>query len=174
MTHHPITANCSAIGGSSYDLLAAQLRELLRDEAELLANAANTAALLYHGLADVNWVGFYWLKHEQLVLGPFQGKPACTRIAIGRGVCGTAAQRRTTIIVPDVAQFAGHIACDSASRSELVVPLAVGERLIGVLDVDSGRLDRFADADREGLERLAKIFLEVACHAPPDVLRFLD
>lgn len=157
-----------------YDLLAAQLRALVDNEPDFLANAANAASLLYHGLPDVNWVGFYWLKQGQLVLGPFQGKPACTRIALGRGVCGTAAEKRETVVVPDVEKFPGHIACDVASRSEIVVPLVVAQRLVGVLDVDSARVGRFDDTDRQGLERLAKVFLELACESIACVPRFLD
>ena len=157
-----------------YETLAVQMRELLRDEPDFLANAANVASLLYHGLPELNWVGFYWLKQGQLVLGPFQGKPACTRIALGRGVCGTAAEKRQTVVVPDVEKFPGHIACDVASRSEIVVPLVVAQRLVGVLDVDSARVGRFDDTDRQGLERLAKVFLELACESIACVPRFLD
>ena len=119
------------------------------------ANAANAAALIYERLPDLNWAGFYFLRGGGLVVGPFQGRVACVRIAIGQGVCGTAAARRTTLIVPDVSRFPGHIACDVASRSELVVPLAAGERLIGVLDLDSPRLDRFTTDDARLLEQLA-------------------
>ncbi|HUB81426.1 MAG TPA: GAF domain-containing protein [Bryobacteraceae bacterium] len=142
-----------------YKELALQLRALLSGEHDAVANAANTSALLYHTLPDVNWVGFYLLKEGELVLGPFQGKPACVRIAVGRGVCGTAAQGRRSIVVPDVNAFAGHIACDTASRSELVVPLLAGEELIGVLDLDSPVPARFDDGDRAGCEMLAAIFL---------------
>lgn len=142
-----------------YRKLALQLSGLLTGERDSIANAANTAALLYHTLPDVNWVGFYLLKRGELVLGPFQGKPACVRIAIGRGVCGTAAQARRSVVVPDVHAFPGHIACDTASRSELVVPLIAADTLIGVLDLDSPSKSRFDEDDRAGCENLAAIFL---------------
>ena len=131
---------------------------MCEDEPDPIANAANLSALLFNSLAQVNWAGFYFLRGETLVVGPFQGKPACVRIALGRGVCGAAAQRRATIVVPDVHAFPGHIACDSASRSEVVVPL-IGERLLGVLDIDSPEPGRFDDEDARGLERLAALFL---------------
>jgi L-methionine (R)-S-oxide reductase len=134
-----------------YQELNAQLAALFAEETNGLANAANLCAVLYHGLPGLNWVGFYFLQHGELVLGPFQGKVACVRIALGRGVCGTAAQRRETIVVPDVNEFAGHIACDAASRSEIVVPLLQNGRLLGVLDLDSPELARFDIEDREGL-----------------------
>lgn len=143
---------------SGYARLAADLEALLAGESDLIANAANTAALLFDALPAINWAGFYFLRGGELVVGPFQGKPACVRIALGRGVCGTAAARRETIVVPDVHAFPGHIACDSASRSEIVVPL-IGERLLGVLDIDSPDPGRFDDADARGLERLAAVFL---------------
>jgi L-methionine (R)-S-oxide reductase len=143
-----------------YQELRAQLVNLLSDEPDAVANAANTAALLYHSLPEVNWVGFYFLKGGELVLGPFQGKPACVRIALGKGVCGTAAERRESVLVPDVHAFPGHIACDTASRSELVVPLIKGEALIGVLDLDSPMAGRFDEADRVGCESLATIYVE--------------
>jgi GAF domain-containing protein len=142
-----------------YAQLRAQLTSLLLRERDLVANAANTAALLYHALPEVNWAGFYFLRGAELVLGPFQGQPACVRIALGKGVCGTAAQLGQSLLVPDVHQFAGHIACDTASRSELVVPLKKGGALIGVLDLDSPRVGRFEPADREGCESLADVFL---------------
>ena len=142
-----------------YQQICAQLQELLKDEPNIIANAANTAALLYHSLPDVNWVGFYFAQGEELVLGPFQGKPACVRIRIGSGVCGTAAEKGESIIVPDVNEFPGHIACDTLSRSEIVVPLIKGDTLLGVLDIDSPQLARFDDADRHGIERLAAIFV---------------
>jgi L-methionine (R)-S-oxide reductase len=144
---------------SDYARLASELTGLLSGEQDLIANAANTSALLYHALPDVNWAGFYLLKEGELVVGPFQGKPACVRIALGKGVCGTAAAKRETIVVPDVEAFPGHIACDSASRSEIVVPLLKSGALLGVLDIDSPRLARFDDADRRGLEQLAAIFV---------------
>jgi GAF domain-containing protein len=141
-----------------YRQLALDLQGLLAGESDLIANAANTAALLFDALPAINWAGFYFLRGEELVVGPFQGKPACVRIALGRGVCGTAALQRTTIVVPDVREFPGHIACDGASRSEIVVPL-LGERLLGVLDLDSPRPGRFDDEDARGLARLAALFL---------------
>ena len=120
------------------------------------ANAANAAALVFEQLPDLNWAGFYFLRGGGLVVGPFQGRVACVRIPLGQGVCGTAASSRATLIVPDVHRFAGHIACDSASNSEIVVPLVDGDRLIGVLDLDSPRLDRFTPADAQLLEALAE------------------
>lgn len=143
-----------------YAALAAALRALLAGERDRIANAANTAALLFEALPALNWAGFYLLQGEELVLGPFQGRPACVRIALGKGVCGTAAQRRETVIVPDVHAFPGHIACDAASRSEIVIPLLAGGELLGVLDLDSPTPGRFDAADQRGLERLARIFLE--------------
>lgn len=143
-----------------YAQLQQQARALLHGERDRVANAANLSALVYHGLPDLNWVGFYFYDGNELVVGPFQGKPACVRIALGRGVCGTAAVSRQTQLVPDVEAFPGHIPCDSASRSELVVPLYDGDTLIGVFDLDSPQLARFDDADRRGLEAVARIFLE--------------
>ena len=142
-----------------YKELALQLGGLLTGERDAIANAANMASLMYHTLPDVNWVGFYQFKEGELVLGPFHGKPACVRIAIGRGVCGTAAQSRRSVVVPDVNAFPGHIACDSASRSELVVPLIANGALIGVLDLDSPSPARFDEDDRAGCENLAAIYL---------------
>ena len=143
-----------------YRDLARQLAALLAGEADRIANAANMAALIYHGLPDLNWAGFYFRRGAELVLGPFQGKPACVRIAIGRGVCGTAAARGATVLVPDVHDFPGHIACDPVSRSELVVPLIEDGRVSGMLDLDSPLLARFDEADREGCERLVALFLD--------------
>jgi GAF domain-containing protein len=143
-----------------YRDLAEQLAALLAGEADRIANAANMAALIYHGLPDLNWAGFYFRRGAELVLGPFQGKPACVRIAIGRGVCGIAAARAATVVVPDVHDFPGHIACDPVSRSELVVPLIEGGRVSGMLDLDSPLLARFDEADREGCERLVALFLD--------------
>ena len=131
---------------------------LFRGECDAIANAANLSGLLWMGLDDLNWAGFYFLRGEGLVLGPFQGKPACVRIALGAGVCGTAAARKKTIIVPDVEAFAGHIACDAASRSELVVPLLKETQLIGVLDLDSPSPGRFDQADANGIESLAALW----------------
>jgi L-methionine (R)-S-oxide reductase len=142
-----------------YASLARELASLLADESDLIANAANTAALIFDALPRLNWAGFYFLKGDALLVGPFQGKPACVRIALGAGGCGQAAAQRTTIVVPDVQQFPGHIACDAASRSEIVVPLVIGARLLGVLDIDSPELARFDDEDRRGLESLAAIFV---------------
>lgn len=144
---------------ADYASLADELQGLLADERDLVANAANTAALLFEALPQINWAGFYFLKDGELVVGPFQGKPACVRIALGKGVCGTAAAQRKTIVVPDVHAFPGHIACDAASRSEIVVPLIGGAQLLGVLDIDSPDPARFDETDRVGIERLAGIFL---------------
>jgi L-methionine (R)-S-oxide reductase len=149
-------------GREGYDLLAAQLESLLADERDFIANAAQFAAFLFHELEGLNWAGFYLNKDEQLVLGPFQGKVACVRIPFGRGVCGAAASSRQTQRVEDVHAFPGHIACDSASNSELVVPLVKDGRLIGVLDLDSPQLARFSAADQLGIERLAAIFLRLS------------
>ncbi len=148
-----------------YEKLADQIAALVAGEADLVANAANTAAAIYHALPDVNWAGFYFLHGGQLVLGPFQGKPACIRIPFGTGVCGTAAAQRRSLVVPDVHQFPGHIACDAASNSEIVVPLLVDGRVRGVLDLDSPSIGRFDDADRAGLEQIAAIFT-AACRWP--------
>jgi GAF domain-containing protein len=143
-----------------YRDLSRQLSALLAGERDLVANAANTAALIYHGLPDLNWAGFYFREGDELVLGPFQGKPACVRIQIGEGVCGTAASRAETVLVPDVHDFPGHIACDPNSRSELVVPLVDAGRVWGVLDLDSPLLARFDEIDREGCEQLVALFVE--------------
>jgi len=144
-----------------YAELAEQARSLLHGERDRIANAANFAALVWHALPDINWCGFYFFDGSELVVGPFQGKPACVRIALGKGVCGAAAATRETQLVRDVNAFDGHIACDSASQSEIVVPLvdATG-RLVGVWDVDSPRLARFDEDDRAGMETLCGVFLE--------------
>jgi L-methionine (R)-S-oxide reductase len=142
-----------------YRDLAAQLAALIAGEPDLVANAANMAALVYHGLPELNWAGFYFARAGELVLGPFQGKPACVRIPWGQGVCGTAAASATAIVVPDVDAFPGHIACDAASRSELVVPLVSAGRVVGVFDLDSPLRARFDDEDRAGCERLAAILV---------------
>jgi L-methionine (R)-S-oxide reductase len=142
-----------------YREINGQLAALLADERNALANTANMSALLYEALPQLNWVGFYFLQGRELVLGPFQGKVACVRIALGRGVCGTAAERRETLIVPDVHAFPGHIACDSASRSEIVVPLIQDGRLWGVLDLDSPQLGRFDQEDGAGLEAAAAVLI---------------
>ena len=146
-------------GPELYAALEREVNALLAGERDLVANAANCAALLYHGLADVNWVGFYFVRDGGLVVGPFQGKPACVRIPFGNGVCGTAAATRTTQVVADVAAFPGHIACDPASRSEIVVPLLRRGELLGVLDIDSPRSGRFTAEDRAGIETLARAFV---------------
>ena len=143
---------------AGYEQLATQLQGLLAGETDPIANAANTVALIFDALPEVSWAGFYFLRGAELVVGPFQGKPACVRIALGRGVCGTAAATRKTIIVTDVNAFPGHIACDAASQSEVVVPLFAADRLAGVLDLDSARLARFDESDARGLERLAELF----------------
>jgi GAF domain-containing protein len=153
----------AALEGSKteqYAELAEQARGLLAGESDRVANAANLSALVYHALPDLNWVGFYFHNGVELVVGPFQGHPACVRIALGKGVCGTAAVTRRTQRVDDVDAFPGHIPCDSASRSELVVPLYRGGQLVGVFDLDSPRLARFDADDQAGLEALAAIFLE--------------
>lgn len=142
-----------------YRELAGQLRGLIGDEPDATANAANTAALIFHSLSGVNWAGFYLLRGDELVLGPFQGKPACIRIPMGHGVCGTAAAQRISVLVGDVHAFPGHIACDAASRSELVVPLLQRDKLIGVLDLDSPEVHRFDADDQAGIEALAAIYV---------------
>jgi L-methionine (R)-S-oxide reductase len=142
-----------------YDQLAAQLSSLLAGERDLVANAANFSSLIFHALPDLNWAGFYFAKDDELVLGPFQGQPACVRIRVGQGVCGAGASKCETVIVPNVHEFPGHIACDSASNSEIVVPLMKGERLIGVLDLDSPLPARFDQDDAAGLESLVRILL---------------
>jgi len=175
-THFPVPDFSDKAAG--YRELDAQLGALLTGERDLIANTANAAALLYNALPDLNWAGFYLLRPsasgghaggtgggaQELVLGPFQGKPACVRIALGRGVCGTAAAQRRTMLVPDVHAFPGHIACDAASNSEIVVPMIRGARegadgptdgeLLGVLDLDSPKLGRFDAVDQAGLERI--------------------
>jgi L-methionine (R)-S-oxide reductase len=145
-----------------YEALASQLSSLLAGERDLVANAANISSLIFHSLPDLNWAGFYFAKDGELVLGPFQGQPACMRIKIGQGVCGAGAAKCETVIVPNVHEFPGHITCDSASNSEIVVPLTKGERLIGVLDLDSPLLSRFDEEDAVGLERLVRILLASA------------
>lgn len=142
-----------------YANLVVQLLSLLKGEHDFVANAANFSALLFNALPNVNWAGFYFLKGEELVLGPFQGNPACVRIPLGKGVCGVAAKQLETIIVPNVHEFPGHIACDVASNSEIVVPLFDGERLLGVLDLDSQAIGRFDDQDAEGLNELVTVFV---------------
>jgi GAF domain-containing protein len=145
---------------AAYAELEKQLHALLHGEPDFIARCANTAALLWHSLPGLNWAGFYRLVGDELVLGPFQGKPACVRIQMGRGVCGTAASTGRTVLVPDVHAFPGHIACDAASNSEIVVPLIKGGQLLGVLDLDSPKIGRFDSADQAGLERLVAVLVE--------------
>ena len=145
-----------------YNQLASQLSSLLAGERDLTANAANFSSLILHSLPDLNWAGFYFERDGELVLGPFQGQPACVRIKIGQGVCGAGAAKCETVIVPNVHEFPGHITCDSASNSEIVLPLKKGQRLIGVLDLDSPLLSRFDEEDAVGLERLVRILLASA------------
>jgi L-methionine (R)-S-oxide reductase len=142
-----------------YRDLARQLAALIAGEPDPIANAANAAALIYHGLPNLNWAGFYFRNGAELVLGPFQGKPACVRIPIGKGVCGTSAARSTTVLVPDVRDFPGHIACDPDSRSELVIPLIEDSSVLGVLDLDSELRARFDELDRAGCEQLVALLL---------------
>ena len=149
-----------------YPLLARQLASILEDERDLTANAAQFSAFIYDTVADLNWAGFYLTRpakasgtEQELLVGPFQGKVACARIAFGKGVCGTSAAERRTVVVPDVHAFPGHIACDSASNSEIVMPVIKDGKLFGVFDIDSPSLDRFAEADREGLEQLLAVFV---------------
>lgn len=142
-----------------YEQLLQQASALVHGESDKIANAANLSALVFHSLPDLNWVGFYFYDGNELVVGPFQGLPACVRIALGRGVCGTAAVTKQTQRIADVDAFPGHIPCDSASRSELVVPLFKGEQLVGVFDLDSPKLDRFNEVDQQHLEAMADIFL---------------
>jgi len=139
---------------SVYQHLYDTLPHLLEGETHPISNSANFAAAIYDNLTEINWAGFYFLDSEDLVLGPFVGKPACTRIRLGKGVCGTSAQKRETIVVPDVHQFAGHIACDANSRSEMVVPLVKSGKLYGVFDIDSPVIDRFSSLDKEWIEKL--------------------
>ena len=142
---------------TDYKLMKAQLEALIRDVPYETANFANASALIWQGLADINWAGFYLMRDGMLVLGPFQGKPACTRIAVGRGVCGTAVAQNATQLVPDVHAFPGHIACDCASNSEIVVPIHKDGAVYGVLDIDSPLFNRFTETDREGLESLVQV-----------------
>ena len=163
-------ANLSSTSpGTFYADLTAMLAHVLEGERDPVSNLANASALLYDQLEHLNWAGFYLLKNEHLLVGPFQGKPACARISLSKGVCGTAAAQRNTIIVPDVHAFPGHIACDSASRSEIVVPLEFGGKLIGVLDLDSPIAARFDGEDKAGLEEAVRLFLEGS-----DPLAFVD
>lgn len=150
-----------------YRQLAQSLSGLLAGERDLIANAANTTAFIFTSVPDLNWAGFYFVRHNlELILGPFQGNPACTRIAVGRGVCGAAVARKQTMLVPDVHAFADHIACDTASRSELVVPLFSDGKIVGVLDLDSPSLARFDQDDQAGIEKLARIFTDATSWQP--------
>ncbi len=151
----------SASKAETYAALTSQLRALLEGERDPIAGSANASSLIFHALPDLNWAGFYFMKEGELVVGPFQGRPACVRIALGRGVCGTAAATRQTVIVEDVENFPGHIACDAASRSEIVVPLLMNDTLLGVLDLDSPLPGRFDTEDRDGLESLAGVLVEM-------------
>lgn len=157
---HVVKSTAGLSKAQAYADLVAQLGGLFSGERNGMANAANMASALFHALPELNWAGFYFLQGGELVLGPFQGKVACIRIAVGSGVCGAAAQRRETIVVPDVDKFPGHIACDAASRSEIVVPLALKGRLLGVLDLDSPRLARFDQEDAVGLNAAVSLLLE--------------
>lgn len=145
-----------------YEEIARELGSLIAGEPDSIANLANASSLLFHSLPDLNWAGFYLLKDGELVVGPFQGRPACVRIAMGKGVCGTAALQRSTMIVPNVHEFAGHIACDSASNSEIVVPMIRDGELLGVLDIDSPKFERFDEQDQAGLEKFVRILLGVS------------
>lgn len=165
MFSNPDNAQSPTSKPELYRQLADSLLGLLGTERDLIANAANTASLLFMTLPDINWAGFYFMQAGQLVLGPFQGKPACVRIAIGDGVCGTAAQRRTSILVADVHEFPGHIACDAASASELVVPLIENGQVRGVLDIDSPLPGRFDQDDQAGIERIATILTAASAWA---------
>ena len=153
------TAGAASEAQRHADLLS-QAAALLEGERDATANAANLASLVFHTLPELNWAGFYWMKGGELVLGPFQGKPACVRIAVGRGVCGTAVARRETIVVPDVDAFPGHIACDSASRSELVVPVIRAGQVLGVLDLDSPHKGRFGAEEARTMEALVALYVQ--------------
>jgi L-methionine (R)-S-oxide reductase len=157
---HVIATDPTLPKAEAYRELNEQLAGVFSGERDGLANTANMSALLYQALPQVNWAGFYFLRGGELVLGPFQGKVACVRIAVGRGVCGTAAERKETLVVPDVHAFPGHIACDAASRSEIVVPMIRAGRLLGVLDIDSPDLARFDAEDRTGLISAVDLLLQ--------------
>ncbi len=154
-----LTDSHSLAPNELYALLEQQLRAITQGETDWIANTANCAALLYHNLPQINWAGFYFLQGNELVLGPFQGRPACVRIPVGKGVCGTAAQTLTVQIVADVHQFPGHIACDSASNSEIVLPILSGQKLLGVLDIDSPQFNRFNQQDATGLQSLIDVLV---------------
>ena len=156
---HEVTLDPELSGAERYRALAVALDSLLEGEPDPIANLANASALLAQSLPRVNWCGFYLVRGADLVLGPFQGKAACVRIPLGKGVCGTAAARRETVVVPDVNLFPGHIACDAVSRSEIVVPIVENGVLHGVLDVDAPETDRFDDDDRSGLEEFVRLLI---------------
>lgn len=144
-----------------YTLLNKQVKSLFRNEADMIANMANMSALLFSELKDINWAGFYLKKDAELVLGPFQGKVACVRLPLGKGVCGTSALKNETLVVPDVHQFAGHIACDNASNSEIVIPVSKDNKVLAVLDIDSPLLNRFNIEDKAGLENMLASFINL-------------
>ena len=162
------TNNSITYGGTDYELMALQMKSLMEQDRNWLPVLSNASAVLMTSLEAVNWAGFYILRGDRLVLGPFQGRPACIHIDIGKGVCGTAVQRRQTLVIEDVHQFPGHIACDSASRSEIVVPIFDGDRVAGVLDIDSPVKGRFSDKDREGLESFVKTLEEYLAWQDPE------
>ncbi|WP_100641473.1 GAF domain-containing protein [Alteromonas facilis] len=145
---------------TNYDILNAQAKSLVEGETDLIANMANISALLFNNMTDLNWAGFYRVVNNELVLGPFQGQPACIRIGMGKGVCGTAALRRETMVVEDVHQFDGHIACDAASNSEIVIPIILNEAVIGVLDIDSPVFSRFNQKDAKGLQGIVDALVD--------------
>ena len=165
LTAGPTPASGKDDKPARYVALARELDALLSGEVDLVANAANAASAIFYALPAINWAGFYFLRGNELVLGPFQGRPACVRIALGAGVCGRAAVARRSLLVPDVAAFPGHIACDPTSRSELVVPLVRGNTLLGVLDLDSPVLGRFDELDRRGCEMLAEALVRHLAHS---------
>ena len=160
MNYQTAQLNDQTSKAAVYEQLAASLAPLIRNQSDFLANIANFAALLFNSLPNLNWAGFYLLRGTDLVLGPFQGKPACSCIAIGDGVCGTAALQRAAVVVPDVHAFPGHIVCDEASQSEMVVPVFKDGRLVGVLDLDSPLPGRFDETDRDGMQRLLQTLME--------------
>ena len=166
---HVVNSTAQLPKPAAYREIQQQLAALFAGERDGIANAANMSALLFAALPNLNWAGFYFLREHELVLGPFQGKVACVRIPLGRGVCGTAAERRETVIVADVSAFPGHIACDAASRSEIVVPLIKGGRLLGVLDIDSPQIARFDREDGVGLNAAAALLLQSS-----DLERFVE
>jgi GAF domain-containing protein len=157
----------------SYAEIAEELSGLIAGESDAVANLANVSALLFQRLPDLNWAGFYLMRGGELVLGPFQGKPACLRIKVGHGVCGTAVARKESVLVEDVHEFPGHIACDAASRSELVVPMMVGGEVIGVLDLDSPNPGRFSKVDQDGCESLMQLLLAQLTRHPKELNRLI-